>query len=75
MSTYHEWMQCVVPATMCGCPTLAVPAGFDAGGRAMGVQIVAPNHGERGLLEFGGAYDRATRWPERRPPGALAERA
>jgi amidase len=72
MSTYHEWMQCVVPATMCGSPTLAAPAGFDSQGRAMGVRIVSPNHGERGLLEFAAAYHRATDWPERRRPGALA---
>ena len=72
MATYHQWMQCVVPATMCGCPTLAAPAGFDAQGRAMGVQIVAPNHGERELLEFASAYHRATGWPERRRPAAVA---
>jgi amidase len=71
MESYHEWMQCVVPATMCGSPTLAAPAGFDAQGRAMGVQIVAPNHGERELLEFAGAYHRVTGWPERRRPEAL----
>jgi Asp-tRNA(Asn)/Glu-tRNA(Gln) amidotransferase A subunit family amidase len=34
----------------------------------MGVQIVAPNHGERALLEFASAYHLATGWPERRRP-------
>ena len=40
METYHEWMQCAVPATMAGAPALALPAGFDIKGRAMGVQLV-----------------------------------
>lgn len=68
MESYHEWMQCVVPGTMSGCPILAAPAGFDEKGRAMGIQIVGPNHGELDLLRLGHAYDQATRWPYRRPP-------
>ena len=72
MESYHEWMQCVVPATMSGCPTLAAPAGFDAAGRAMGIQIVARNHAEKALLRLGHAYDQATRWAYVRPPPALS---
>ena len=29
MQTYHEWMKAVCLVTMAGCPSLAVPAGFD----------------------------------------------
>jgi amidase len=68
MTTYHEWMQCVVPATMSGAPTLALPAGFDVKGRAMGVQLVGRVQDERGVLALGRAYDEATRWPYRRAP-------
>ena len=72
MATYHEWMQCAVPATMAGAPTLALPAGFDAAGRAMGVQLVGRVQGETAALALARAYDEATGWPYRRPPDALA---
>ena len=71
MATYHEWMQCVIPATMAGAPALAAPAGFDARGRAMGVQLVGRVQDEIGVLALARAYDEATRWPYRRPPDAL----
>ncbi len=73
MESYHEWMQCVVPATMSGCPTLAAPAGFSAEGLPMGIQIVGRNHGELELLKLAHAYDLATHWPTTRPPPVLAE--
>ncbi len=72
MSTYHEWMQCVVPATLAGAPAIALPAGFDASGRAMGVQLVGRVQDELGVLALARAYDEATRWPYRRPPDALS---
>jgi amidase len=68
MSTYHEWMQCVVPGTMSGAPVAALPAGFDSKGRAMGVQLVGRVQDEAGVLALARAYDEATRWPYRRPP-------
>jgi amidase len=68
MTTYHEWMKVVLPVTMSGCPALAVPAGFGATGLPVGLQIVAPHHAERACLELAQAYDRASRWVERRPP-------
>ena len=37
METYHEWMKCVVPATMAGGPALAAPAGFGDNGLPMGI--------------------------------------
>jgi amidase len=67
MTTYHEWMKGVLPVTMAGCPALAVPAGFNAQGLPMGIQIVAPNHGELACLQLAFAYDEATRWSARRP--------
>jgi amidase len=68
METYHEWMKVALPVTMSGCPALAAPAGFSAGGLPMGIQIVAPNHAERACLELAHAYDAETRWVARRPP-------
>jgi amidase len=57
METYHEWMKGVLPITMAGCPALAAPAGFNAEGLPIGIQIVACNHHERSCLELAHAYE------------------
>ena len=61
MATYHEWMKCVVPGTMMGGPTLAAPAGFDALGRPMGIQIIGRNRAELQCLTLADAYHEAAR--------------
>jgi len=71
METYHEWMKGVLPVTMSGCPALAAPAGFNAQGLPMGIQIVAPNQADFACLQLAHAYDIATAWPTRRPPPLL----
>lgn len=71
MTTYHEWMKGMLPVTMAGSPALAVPAGFNAEGLPMGIQIVAPNHAELACLQLGHAYDAATNWAYRRLPPLL----
>ncbi|MEX2206258.1 MAG: amidase [Myxococcota bacterium] len=71
MDAYHEWMKVVLPVTMSGCPVVTAPAGFGANGLPMGLQIVARNRAERDGLELAHAYDRRTRWVERRPPTLL----
>jgi amidase len=71
MQTYHEWMKCVLPITMSGCPALAAPAGFGEHGLPIGIQIVGPNHGELACLQLASAYDAATGWPTRRLPALL----
>ena len=53
MQTYHEWMKAVCLITMAGRPSLAVPAGFDARGLSMGLQIIAPGASRDGLPEAG----------------------
>jgi amidase len=68
MDTYHRWMEVVIPASMGGVPTISVPAGFDAAGRAMGVQLIGRPRGDFDLLRIAHAYDLATRWPQRHPP-------
>jgi amidase len=71
MQTYHEWMKCVLPITMSGCPALAVPAGFGSGGLPVGLQIVAPMHGELSCLQLAFGYDTATSWSSKRLPALL----
>jgi amidase len=72
MRTYHEWMMGVCLVTLTGCPSLAVPAGFGPGGTPIGLQIIAPIHQEMAALRMGAAYEAATGWTAKRPPGALA---
>ncbi len=71
MRTYHEWMKATCLVTMSGCPSLAVPAGFNAQGLPMGLQIIAPNHHEMDCLKLGFAYEQATQWTARRLPPLL----
>jgi amidase len=71
MTTYHEWMKGMLPVTMAGCPALAVPAGFNAQGLPIGIQIVAPNHAELACLRLGYAYDAMTNWSSTRLPPLL----
>jgi amidase len=68
MDTYHRWMEVVIPATMAQLPALNVPVGFGEAGLPMGMQIIGRPQDELSCLQMGQAYDRATRWPERRPP-------
>jgi amidase len=73
MDTYHRWMEVMIPITMSGCPALSVPAGFNAAGLPMGVQIVGPNHGEFSCLQLAYAYDKANGWVAKRLPQCLSE--
>jgi amidase len=68
MDTYHRWMEVMIPVTMSSCPALSVPVGFSGRGLPMGLQIMAPNHGELACLQLAHAYDEATKWVTKRPP-------
>lgn len=57
MDSYHRWMEIVVPGSMSAGPTIALPAGFDDAGRAMGVQLIGAPRGERGLLALAAGYE------------------
>ncbi|MBV8137642.1 MAG: amidase [Deltaproteobacteria bacterium] len=72
MDTYHRWMEVSIPITMAGCPALNVPAGFDARGLPMGIQIAGPNHAEMACMQLAYAYDEATHWVTSRPPRLAA---
>jgi amidase len=55
----------VISAT--GCPALSVPGGFTPDGLPVGLQIIAAPRADRRLLEVGHAFERVTRFWERRP--------
>ncbi len=69
MRTYHEWMKSALLVTLSGNPALAVPAGFGVAGLPIGLQIIGPNRGELACLQLAKAYEAATLWTEKRPPG------
>ena len=71
MQTYHEWMKAVCLVTMAGCPSLAVPAGFDGRGLSMGLQIIAPVHHEMDCLKLAHAYEQASDWTGKHLPPLL----
>ena len=68
MTTYHQWMEVVIPATLAGLPALNVPVGFSADGLPMGMQIMGRRGDDAGMLRLAQAYHQATDWPGRRPP-------
>lgn len=68
MDTYHRWMEVVVPVSLIGLPSLAVPCGFGPAGLPMGMQIFGPSGADARILAIGQQYHRATEWPQRRPP-------
>ncbi len=72
MDIYYEWQKGVIPITMAGHPALAVPAGFNAAGLPMGLQIAGPNQSEFACLQLAHAYDLATGWTKKRLPSLLA---
>jgi aspartyl-tRNA(Asn)/glutamyl-tRNA(Gln) amidotransferase subunit A len=57
-----------VSANLAGIPGLCLPGGF-AGGLPVGFQLLGPPLGEETLFQVGHAYQRATDWHRRVPPG------
>jgi amidase len=59
MDTYHRWMEAVIYATIAGLPCISVPAGFNADGLPMGLQLIGRPNGDLALLQAARAYERA----------------
>jgi len=57
--------------TLTGCPSLAVPAGFDSRGLSMGLQIIAPVHHEMDCLRLAHAYEQVSDWTGKHLPPLL----
>jgi len=71
MDTYHRWMEVVIGGTLAGLPVACVPAGFNAQGLPMGLQVIGKPRADFEVLQFAYAYDQATQWVARRLPGGL----
>ncbi|RWN30350.1 amidase [Mesorhizobium sp.] len=62
MDSYHRWMQVSALATLGGCPAVNVPAGFDARGRPMGMQLIGRPRGDMAVLRAAAAYETTLPW-------------
>ncbi|NML17827.1 amidase [Azohydromonas caseinilytica] len=68
MDSYHRWMEVVIGPTLAGLPTAAVPAGFDAQGLPMGLQIFGPAQQDLAVLQIAHAYEQASGCTKVRSP-------
>jgi amidase len=50
-------MEVVIYATFAGLPCISVPAGFDARGLPMGLQLIGKPRGDFELLQLAHAYE------------------
>lgn len=66
MDSYHRWLEVCSYATLAACPAVAVPAGFDGRGLAMGLQLIAPPRADLDVLRAAQRYERLMDWQ----PGA-----
>jgi amidase len=70
MDTYHRWMEVVLYPTFAGLPAISVPAGFNAQGLPMGLQLIGKPKGDFELLQVAHAYEMAAQdLIQRRPSG------
>jgi Asp-tRNA(Asn)/Glu-tRNA(Gln) amidotransferase A subunit family amidase len=61
----------LIPAgNLCGLPALSMPNGFGENGLPTGIALMGPAFSEGALIALGNAYQSATDWHVRRPPGA-----
>jgi aspartyl-tRNA(Asn)/glutamyl-tRNA(Gln) amidotransferase subunit A len=58
-----------LPASLAGLPGMSIPAGAGAGGMPVGLQLVANYFQEGRLLHAAHAFQQATDWHTRVPPG------
>ncbi len=72
MDTYHRWMEVTIYATFAGLPCISVPAGFDAAGLPMGLQLIGRPQGDAALLRLARAYEEAAQEVLAVAPGAWA---
>jgi amidase len=62
MDSYHRWLEVAAPATLAGCPVIALPAGFggsDGARLPMGLQLIGRPRGDLALLRLAAAYEAA----------------
>ena len=69
---YAEWAATLYPFNLTGHPAASVPAGFDAAGLPVGLQLVGRWRGEDMILSAAAALEEALGWPAPWPDQAPA---
>jgi amidase len=69
METYISWMKSTYWISATLCPAMSVPAGFTDAGLPVGIQIVGGVGQDLNVLSVGHAFEQATGFGKRRPPG------
>jgi amidase len=69
METYIDWMKSCYYISVTGHPAISVPCGFTPEGLPVGVQIVGRHQDDFGVLQLAHAFEQATEFWKRRPPG------
>jgi amidase len=57
MPTYHRWMETVIPVSLTGLPAAGIPAGFDARGLPLGLQLIGPPGSDDRLIGIAKAWE------------------
>lgn len=57
MDSYHRWMEIVIGPTLAGGPAISVPAGVDARGRHIGLQLWGQARADTAVLRAAAAYE------------------
>jgi amidase len=74
MQTYIDWMRSCWYITLAACPAVSVPGGFTASGLPVGLQIVGRHRADWSVLQMAHAFERVTRFGERKPDLNAVER-
>lgn len=67
------WYRFTVPFNFSKNPTVSMPCGFSEDDLPASLQLVGRHHDERTIISLGAAYQEATDWHRRHPPGIGAD--
>ncbi|HEY6425421.1 MAG TPA: amidase [Pseudonocardiaceae bacterium] len=65
---WTSWTPFTYPFNMTQQPAASVPCGWSSTGLPIGLQVIGPRHADRRVVAACAAYERVTRWSDRRPP-------